>query len=169
MTLDGFLDLIAEDAGFPLLMGTQYEIEDHDTSSVVLRIRGYVTAHVEAKDHQDVNIRRAWVEPEPESTSFGRAAAESLATCASLLDELFQETGDHEYMAAADNAADILYYLNEINPELISPEATASELGSELKALRRLEAVITDIEQHQPDVISSLIADAEERLWPDET
>lgn len=46
LDLEGFLDLISERAGFPLLMEQSYEVEGHEDNTLVLRVRGDVSMHV---------------------------------------------------------------------------------------------------------------------------
>jgi hypothetical protein len=38
--LEGFLDLIAERAGYPLLMDIDYDISEHKNNEVLLRVTG---------------------------------------------------------------------------------------------------------------------------------
>ena len=47
---EGFLDLISERAGFPLLMEQEYMIIGHGEQSLTLLVNGNVSMHMEAQD-----------------------------------------------------------------------------------------------------------------------
>ncbi len=49
--VEGFLDLISEDAGFPLLMQQDYTIEGHEPENVLLlRVKGDVSMELENQE-----------------------------------------------------------------------------------------------------------------------
>lgn len=50
LDLEGFLDQISEDAGFPLLMAQSYEIEGHEGDTLLLRVRGDVSMELDATE-----------------------------------------------------------------------------------------------------------------------
>ena len=41
-----FLDMIAEDAGFPKLEDISYEVEGHEGNTLLIRVRGNVSAYL---------------------------------------------------------------------------------------------------------------------------
>ncbi len=45
--LENFLDIVSEDAGFPLMQSQTYEIVGHTTSSITLHLWGDVSADID--------------------------------------------------------------------------------------------------------------------------
>ena len=49
LDLEGFLDRISEDAGFPLLMDQSYQVEGHEGDTLLIRVRGDVSLDLDSR------------------------------------------------------------------------------------------------------------------------